>query len=154
MGPGGINVIVLRNGNQTAAYVTIDGNNMVSGLREKILSSLEEIGVNDGEILTTDTHAVTGLILNRRGYHPIGEAMDHTKLVEYIKEATTKALGNIEPTKVSWCTISVPRVKVIGKKQIEMLSLIAEETFQRAKKLALLLFSILGVSLTLLSAIL
>lgn len=153
MGPGGINVTVVRSGDQTAAYVTIDGNNMVSGLREKILSVLEEIGVNDGEILTTDTHAVTGLILTTRGYHPIGEVMNHTKLIEHIKEATIKALGDMEPAKVSWCTVSIPNVKVIGKKQIETLSLIAEETFQRAKKLALLLFPILGVSLTLLSVI-
>jgi predicted neutral ceramidase superfamily lipid hydrolase len=127
---------------------------MVSGLREKILSALEKIGVNDGEILTTDTHAVTGLILTRRGYHPIGEVMGHAKIIEYIKEATVKALENLEPVQVSWQTIWVPSVKVIGKKQIETLSLIAEETFQRAKKLAVLLFSISGVFLTLLSAVL
>jgi len=154
MGPGGINVIVVRVSDQTAAYVTIDGNNMVSGLREKILSALEEIGINNGEILTTDTHAVTGLILTTRGYHPIGEVMDHTKIIAYIKEATKKALENMEPAKVSWRTISVPNVKVIGKKQIETLSLIAEETFQRAKKLAILLFSTLGGFLTLLSMVL
>jgi len=154
MGAGGISVIVVRASDQTAAYVTIDGNNMVSGLREKILSALEEIGVNDGEILTTDTHAVTGLILTTRGYHPVGEVMDHIKLIEYIKEATMKALENVEPTKVSWRTISVPSVKVIGKKQIETLSLIAEETFQRAKKSAVLLFSTLGIFLTLLSIVL
>ena len=154
MGPGGISVIVVRTSGQTAAYVTIDGNNMVSGLREKILSALEKIGVNDGEILTTDTHAVTGLILTTRGYHPIGEVIDHTKIIEYIKEATVKALENLEPAQVSWQTISVPSVKVIGKKQIETLSLMAEETFQRAKKLAALLFSTSGVFLTLLSAVL
>jgi len=80
--------------------------------------------------------------------------MDHTKLIEYIKEATIKALENMEPAKVSWRTISVPKVKVIGKKQIETLSLIAEETYQKAKKLAVLLFSTSGVFLTLLSAFL
>ena len=154
MGLGGISVIVARTGGQTAAYVTIDGNNMVSGLREKTLSTLKEIGVDGGEILTTDTHAVTGLILTTRGYHPIGEVMDHTQLIEYIKGATMKALENLEPTKVSWQTISVSNVKVIGKKQIETLSLIAEETYQRAKKLAALLFSTSGAFLTLLAAVL
>jgi putative membrane protein len=153
MGSGGINVIVVRVNDQTSAYVTIDGNNMVSGLREKILSALKEIGVNDGEILTTDTHAVTALILTKRGYHPVGEVMDHTKLIEYIKKATTKALETMEPAGVSWQTASVPNVKVIGKKQIETLSLLAEETYYKAKKLAVLLFPTLGIFLTLLSAI-
>jgi len=154
MGPGGISVIVVRASKQTAAYVTIDGNNMVSGLRENILSALMEIGVDEGEILTTDTHAVTGLVLTRRGYHPVGEVMDHAKLIEYVKEATIKAIENLEPAEVSWQAISVPNVKVIGRKQIEKLSLIAEDSYQRAKKLAVLLLVPLGVFLTLLSIVL
>jgi putative membrane protein len=44
MGSGGISVIVVEVDDQKVAYVTIDGNNMVSGLREKILASLKELG--------------------------------------------------------------------------------------------------------------
>ena len=142
MGPGGISAIVTRVGGQTTAYVTIDGNNMVSGLREKILGTLKELDVDDGEILTTDTHAVSAVVLNRRGYHPVGEVMDHEKLIGYIKKAVQEALKNLEPVEVSWQTITVPNVKVIGAKQIEALCVLADKASKQAKKSAALLFPI------------
>jgi len=150
MGPGGINVIVTKVGDQKAAYVTIDGNNMVSGLRERIISMLREIGIDDGEVLTTDTHMVCGIVLTERGYHPIGEAIDQEKLINYIRQATMNALDSMEPAEASWRTEIIPNVKVIGGKQIEALCLLADETARQAKKLAVSLFSAAGVLLFLL----
>jgi putative membrane protein len=147
MGPGGITVVVTKIGDQKAAYITIDGNNMVSGLRERILSSLDEIGINEGEVLTTDTHAVTGITLIPRGYYSVGEAINHNKLIGYIKQATLNALKDLEPADMAWCTKMIPKVKVIGRDQIETLCHLTEKTLQQAKKLALLLFPILGIFL-------
>jgi putative membrane protein len=153
MGPGGITIIVTKVGDQKAAYVTIDGNNLVSGLREKILSSLNEIGVNEGEVLTTDTHTVTGITLTPRGYHPVGEAISHDKLIGYIKQATLNALEDLEPADMAWHTKTIPKVKVIGRDQIKALCRLTEKTLQRAKKLAILLFPILGIFLIVLAAL-
>jgi putative membrane protein len=150
MGPGGISAIVTRVDGQTTAYVTVDGNNMVSGLREKILSALKEIGVDDGEILTTDTHAVSAVVLNRRGYHPLGEVMEHEKLIGCIKNVVLEALENLEPVEASWQTITIPNVKVIGAKQIEALCMLTDKASAQAKKCAALLFPVAGVVLTVL----
>jgi len=138
---------VTKIGDQKAAYITIDGNNMVSGLRERILSSLDEIGINEGEVLTTDTHAVTGITLIPRGYYSVGEAINHNKLIGYIEQATLNALEDLEPADMAWCTKTIPKVKVIGRDQIETLCHLTEKTLQQAKKLALLLFPILGIFL-------
>jgi putative membrane protein len=150
MGPGGINVIVTKVGDQKVAYVTIDGNNMVSGLREKILSELGEIGIVDGEVLTTDTHAVCGVVQTARGYHPLGEVIDQAKLISYIRQAAVKALDNLEPAEASWRTETIPNVNVIGEKQIEALCLVADGTAKQAKRLALSLFPAVSVLLILL----
>jgi len=147
MGPGGISVMVTKVGDQKTAYVTIDGNNMMSGLREKILAMLQEIGIFDGEILTTDTHVVTGVVPTARGYHPIGEAIDHTKLISYIRAATSKALDDLKPAEVSRRTGTVPNVKVIGEKSIADLCLLVDEAMKQAKKLAASLFSAAGIIL-------
>jgi putative membrane protein len=144
MGPGGISVMVTKVGAQKTAYVTIDGNNMISGLREKILTMLQEIGIVDGEILTTDTHAVTGVVPTARGYYPIGEAIDHAKLISYIREATGKALDDLTPAEVSRRTGMVPNVKVIGEKPIADLCVLVEEAMKQAKRLAFSLFSAAG----------
>ena len=134
MGSGGITVIVLTSGGQKAAYVVIDGNNMVSGLRERILSLLKSIGIDDGEILTTDTHSVSALVLNGLGYHPVGEVMDNEKLLSCVKELTVAALANSEDVKVSCRNIVVPNVKVIGAKQLETLCILVEKGIQLAKR--------------------
>lgn len=150
MGPGGISVIVVEVEAQKVAYVTIDGNNMVSGLRDEILSALKELGIDDGEILTTDTHSVCGMIRSARGYNLVGEAIDHTKLINYITQATNKALGNLEPAEASWRTETIRDVKVIGEQQITELTVLADKTTERTKSLALSLFPAAAVSLILL----
>ncbi len=148
MGPGGISVIAAKVGGQKAAYITIDGNNMVSGLRERILSMLPEMGVTEGEVLTTDTHAVNGVVRTARGYYPVGEAMDKEKVIDYIRKAVTEAVNNAEPVEALWASEVVPSVKVIGREQIVQLCSLAGKTLSRAKKLAVLLFSSVGVLLT------
>ena len=150
MGPGGISVIVTRVGDQKATYVTIDGNNMISGLRERIISELGEIGIVDGEVLTTDTHAVCGVVRTARGYHPIGEVIDQSKLINYIRQAVVNALDNLEPAEASWRTEIIPNVNVIGEKRIEELSLVADRVARQAKKLAASLFSVASLFLILL----
>jgi len=147
MGPGGISSIVIRVGKQTVAYVTIDGNNMVSGLREKILNELKDVGVDDGEVLTTDTHAVSAVVLNRRGYHPIGEAIDHRALIDYIRDVVSEALRNLEPVEVAWRTITIPNVRVIGAKQIETLCALTDKAMKQAKRAAIFLFPVASVVL-------
>ena len=62
---GGITVIVVKVDDQKTAYVVVDGNNMVSGLREKILAALGAAGFLESEIFTTDTHAVSAVIVGR-----------------------------------------------------------------------------------------
>jgi putative membrane protein len=149
MGPGGITTVVVKVGEQKTAYVVIDGNNMVSGLRESILSALHPIGVDEGEVLTTDTHSVNALILSERGYHPIGEAIDHERLIGYIKEATLAAMSDLEPVKVACRSITVPKVKVIGEKRLETLSLLTDKTFQKAKEIVVPIFAASGFLLML-----
>lgn len=145
MGPGGISVTAVKVKDQLTAYVTIDGNNMISGLRERILQKLDEIGFTDGEILTTDTHAVNGIVLTPRGYHPLGEAIDPGKLIEYVKQAATKAKSNLESAEAVWLTKEIPNVRVIGERYIEILCVLVEKGFLRAKRLATIIFPLVGL---------
>lgn len=150
MGAGGITVAAVNVGAQKTAYVVIDGNNMVSGLREKILAALREIGFDDGEIFTTDTHSVNAIVLNARGYNPVGESIDHQKLVDHIKQAALTAVGNLESVKVACRTIMVQNVKVIGEKQLETLCLLIDRGLKRAKQIVVPIFAASGLLLMLL----
>jgi putative membrane protein len=147
LGQGGIVATVVKTGKQTVAYVTIDGNNMVSGLREKILAAITEVGIDDGEVFTTDTHAVNAVVLTARGYNPVGEAMNHEILINYVKQAVMTALGNLEPVQVAWRSDIIPNVKIIGEQQIEAMCVLVDWTVKRAKKLAIAIFPLVGVAL-------
>ena len=147
MGLGGIAVLVVKVGGQTTAYVTIDGNNMITGLREKILAALAEFGISEGEVFTTDTHVVNAVVLNARGYHPVGEAMNHDLLIDYVKRAARSALGNLEPAEAAWATDTVSNVKVIGKQQIAAMSTLLDKAMRKARNMAILVFPLAAVVL-------
>jgi putative membrane protein len=151
MGAGGITVILLRRNHEKIAYVVIDGNNMISGLRETIISSLSSLGIGKSEVFTTDTHSVNALILTGHGYHPIGEVMDRGKLVNYIEKAALTATNDLEFAKVSCFNMSASS-KVIGEKQLETLCLLIDETLQKAKKTFFPIFASSGLLLLLLLA--
>jgi putative membrane protein len=149
MGPGGITIVVVKVGEQKTAYVVIDGNNMVSGLRENIISALRSVEIDECEVFTTDTHSVNAVILRGRGYHPVGEAIDHEKLIEYIKGATLTALSTLERVKATCRNITIPDVKVIGEKRLNTLCLLIDRTIQYAKKVAVPIFATSGLLLML-----
>ncbi|RLG92470.1 hypothetical protein DRO34_02420 [Candidatus Bathyarchaeota archaeon] len=150
MGPGGITAITVKVGDKTFAYITIDGNNMVPELREKILSTIKALGIDLGEVFTTDTHAVTALVLTRRGYYALGEAIPHDRLVEYVRKTVEAALSNMEPVKVGYTVEMVHRVKVIGEKKIIELCSLVDPAIEKAKHIAALIFSLTGLVLALL----
>jgi putative membrane protein len=154
MGPGGITAIVVKIAEQKSAYVVIDGNNMISGLREKILSAIASIGFDESEVFTTDTHAVSAVVLGRRGYHPVGEVMKHETLIGYIKEAAKAAEASLESCKAGCKRVVVPKVRVIGQVRLESLSMLVDTALRKAKQIVVPIFALEGLFLILLLAIL
>jgi putative membrane protein len=150
MGPGGITVVAVKVGAQKTAYVVVDGNNMVAGLREKIISTLHSVGIHDGEVFTTDTHSVNAVVLNKRGYHPVGEVIDHETLIGYAKKAAITALSDMEQVKVACRRITVSDVTVIGENLLEKLCILIGRTIQKAKKIVIPIFAASGLLLMLL----
>ena len=154
MGEGGITSIVVKVAEQKTAYVVIDGNNMVSGLREKILSALSEAGFSESEVFTTDTHSVSALVLGKRGYNPVGEAMNHELLIQRIKEVSTAAAADLECTRVACQRLVVPKVRVIGAERIQSLTTLVDLALKKAKRMVFPIFGLEGVLIVLFLAVL
>ncbi len=154
MGAGGITALIVKVGEQKTAYIVIDGNNMISGLREKILSAIVQVGFNGGEVFTTDTHSVSALVRGQRGYHPVGEAMNQDTLISYIKECAQVAESNLEKCKVGFLRILVPQIRVMGERALEPLTLLVDKSIQKAKQIVVPIFGIEGLLLFLLLVLL
>jgi len=140
MGYGGIAALVVLSEEQRIAYIVVDGNNMVSGLREKTLEALKELGIDEGEVLTTDTHAVNAIELVERGYHPVGEVIDHGEFVSRVKETVSKALLDARESKVSCKVGEIRGVKAFGRGNLVRLSQLVDMMFGFAKMLAFAVF--------------
>jgi len=133
MGPGGITVLALEVPGQKVAYVVIDGNNMVQGLRERLLAELRHLGFQDGEVMTTDTHIVNALLLIERGYHPVGEVMDWDVLARHVREAALQALKAMKPARIRWA-VARARLKVFGAEQLDKLCDLPSEVLKATKR--------------------
>lgn len=140
MGPGGIAVLAIRLvDGRTYLYVVLDGNNLVSGLRERMMEALIPLGVEELEILTTDTHVVSAIGASDKGYHPIGEMMDNERLIEYVVEAAKASMSNIRRGYASYYRTSLSGLRVLGEGGLELLSNILDSGFSLFKKWSLIL---------------
>jgi putative membrane protein len=150
MGTGGITAIVIQVERQKTVYVIIDGNNMISGLREKLIGGLESLGFDESEVFTTDTHAVSALVTGRRGYHPIGEVMDPELLIRFISEVAKKAESNLELCKAGCIQFMIPQVKVIGEEQLNSITTLVDKAIVKTKRIVAPIFGVEGLLLLLL----
>ncbi|WP_256684592.1 DUF2070 family protein [Halococcus qingdaonensis] len=115
IGPLGIRVAVFAAGDETTAYVLIDGNNMEPGLREAIVGRLD--AVDTAEVMTSDTHVVNTL----ESTNQVGGAIAHDELIERIETLVQEALADCEPVEAGMATERA-RVNVFGNDRTETLA--------------------------------
>ncbi len=150
MGTGGITAVAIQVERQKTVYAILDGNNMISGLREKVLDALASLGFDESEVFTTDTHAVSALVTGRRGYHPVGEVMDQELLIRFIGEVAKKAESNLELCNAGCIQFKVPNVRVIGEDQLNSITTLVDKAIAKAKRIVAPLFGVEGLLLLLL----
>ena len=108
--PLGLRALVVRAGGTTTGYVLIDGNNLVAGLRARIVQELERV-VDVAEIMTTDNHVVHEV---DGGVNPVGERYPTEALVRDAREILEAAKADLAPAEVRFGSKVVPAVRVLG----------------------------------------
>ncbi len=136
IGPGGIIAVVMKRGDQEMVLISIDGNNMEAGFREKILSLLKSQGFDDAEAITTDTHVVNAISLSSKGYPPIGRNKPDETL-EHIITASVKARERIQPVKVGLGFGKADGLRTFGEKGFDILTQNIAEAAGIAKKVGI-----------------
>lgn len=111
VGQSGVKVMIVEvGGKQKTAYILLDANNMALGYREKIIDAVKPLGVDEMEVMTTDTHFVNTL---SGGHNPIGSKMED-EIIEEIKKTTLKAMDDLEPVKVGAKVAPIKDIKTLG----------------------------------------
>jgi putative membrane protein len=102
VGESGVKVMIVEVDNQKTGYILLDSNNMVIGFREKIIEKVKELGLDEAEIMTSDTHFVNAL---SGGHNPVGNK-NHDLILEKVVNCTENAIKDIEDVTVA-CKVSV-----------------------------------------------
>ncbi|MBC7110443.1 MAG: DUF2070 family protein, partial [Archaeoglobi archaeon] len=145
-GDDGIKAMVVETGGIRTAYVVIDGNNMVRGLRERILESLP---VECAEIMTTDNHVVN----LKGGEIFVGSKGEASRIIDACVKAVEDAMSNMRDAEVSMKTEFVENIRVFGPGKSSILSAIGSATLSAGKGLAIYAL-ISAISLSLLAFLL
>ena len=133
IGPGGVIAVVLKQDDSEMVLISIDGNNMEPGFREKIQSLLKSQGFDNVEAITTDTHVVNAISLSSKGYPPIGRNKSDETL-EHIITASVKARERIQPVKVGMGFGMANGLRTFGEKGFDILTQNIAEAAGIAKK--------------------
>ena len=110
IGPSGIRAFVVEAAGRRTAYVLLDGNNLLQGLRDRLLKALGSV-VDDSEVMTTDNHVVHEV---DGGVNPIGERIPFDLLRDTVVGVVRDALTNLEPVEVRSGSREVSGVAVLG----------------------------------------
>lgn len=109
IGPSGIRALVIEAAGRRAAYVLIDGNNLLQGLRQPILDGLWEL-VDDAEVMTTDNHVVHEV---DGGINPVGERFPLGALRTEVRAAVQAAVADLVEVAVRGGSRDIPDVAVL-----------------------------------------
>lgn len=130
MGPDGIAALsVTLEGGQRSVYVVVDGNNMVSGLSERIVGAVMDLGVNEAEVMTSDTHLVNAIGATEKGYYPIGERTDPEGVLDHVVGAVERAGASGGRCRVLRCRVVVEGLTVLGAGGLNALRHVLESGF-------------------------
>jgi putative membrane protein len=110
IGPSGLRALVVRAAGRTCAYVLIDGNNLLIGLRAQILEGLRGV-VDDAEVMTTDNHVVHEV---DGSINAVGEKYPVASLVADVRALVADAVQRLRPVEVGAGVAELPGVPVLG----------------------------------------
>jgi len=118
---GGIGMLCLAFDQKKYFLCWADANNMENGVREKIITHLENNGCELVEMFTSDTHSTTMGVRNRNGYHELGSVTKSERLANWCLSIAKQAEENTAPGKFEILENSA-KVRVMGTGIFEHLS--------------------------------
>jgi len=121
IGPGGISALSLIYEDYRFVLISVDGNNMEPGFRERIIGTLKAQGYDDAEVVTTDTHVVNAISLSSKGYPPVGRNKPDETL-EHILVASLKAREKIQAVQVGLGFGVVKGIRTLGERGFDILT--------------------------------
>jgi putative membrane protein len=108
-----------------------DSNNMNNGLRDYVISRLNNNKINMLEICTSDTHSTSGK-RNRQGYYTFGNISKPDQVANIYLQLSKKSIEKASPSTYE-LLLSRSAIKVMGKNQFKDYSIALEKSMNLTK---------------------
>ncbi|MHA1861657.1 MAG: DUF2070 family protein [Candidatus Ranarchaeia archaeon] len=142
-GPAGISSLVIQIGDEVICYLSIDANNLVVGLREQIEASLKgHFAISHVEIVTTDTHMVSGLDTHGMGFNPLGEKLSAEEITPLCNSVVGESLATIRPGMVLYRELKIDDALILGRENMDAFTTLISGSAKLAKSVS---FSLMGL---------
>jgi len=129
---GGIGVLCLAFDQKKYFLCWADANNMENGVREKIVTHLQNNGYNLVEMFTSDTHFTTMGVRNSNGYYQLGIVTESERLENWCLSIAKKAEENIVSGQFEILE-NKAQVRVMGSGIFEHLSVALDSSLKMTK---------------------
>ncbi|MCL4435105.1 MAG: DUF2070 family protein [Thaumarchaeota archaeon] len=146
IGPAGVGVLILEVDGAKHALLAIDANNARRGLREEIISRLQESRISVLEICTSDTHINAGKVSTRQGYIALGDKTETETLVDVARKLYDLADERISASRFDIKSVNTD-VRIVGGRLLNDVSQALDQVTGTARRgglslaaLSLLLF--------------
>lgn len=103
------------------AYVLFDGNNVKAGVRDILRDAVLKAGVDEAEIMSTDTHIVNSL----SGTNPVGKVVSADEILPYVLKTVNEAVEDLDSAEVGAVTELCENVEVFGPGKITQITALA-----------------------------
>ena len=117
LGGAGIGALNFQINNENYLIGWSDSNNLVNGLRDRILNELNQQGFYMLEICSSDTHSSSGK-RTRLGYYALGNVTNYEIIIRAFKEISQKAVSNTSSSRFSFLD-SYSQLKLMGRDQFD-----------------------------------
>ncbi|MDR3102121.1 MAG: DUF2070 family protein [Methanocalculaceae archaeon] len=117
-GDMGVLVLVTEVHGVRTAYVLFDGNNVYAGVREVLRDAVLAAGLDEAEILTTDSHVVNTI----SGKNPVGMTVPPEEILPHLLEAIAEAVADLAPATAAAATGMCRDVEIFGLNRTVQLS--------------------------------
>jgi putative membrane protein len=117
LGGAGIGVLDIRINNEDHLIGWSDSNNLVNGLRIRVLRELNNAAINMLDICSSDTHSSSGK-RTRQGYYALGNVTNDKDIIGAFREISSKAMSKTTPSSFSYLD-SYSQIKLMGRDQFD-----------------------------------
>ncbi|MGC8600838.1 MAG: DUF2070 family protein [Thermoprotei archaeon] len=145
---GGVIAMTWKKLSKSGILISYQGNNMILGLRDKVVEALKNMGFREVEVTTTDNHQLSTSLQSVNKYSMVGAADERAILNLAIKAAKIALERQREAVMI--IQKRVDEIKVIGSEGLERINQAMKASIPVLRKYFIISVALLvGVSVTL-----